>query len=67
MKVLVYYYRTVVYYKYKRGDKMIKKLSAWSGALAVRITTEAKQLGWKESDEVNVEIKKEKIVIEKVK
>lgn len=45
---------------------MIKKLSAWSGALAVRITTEAKQLGWKESDELNVAIEKDKIIIEKV-
>ena len=46
---------------------MIKKLSAWSGALAVRITTEAKLLGWKESDSVNVTIEKDKVVIERVK
>ena len=46
---------------------MIKKLSAWSGALAVRITTEAKQLGWKELDNVNVSIEKNKIIIQKVK
>lgn len=44
---------------------MIKKLSAWSGALAVRITTEAKELGWQVNDEVNVTIEKERIVIEK--
>ena len=46
---------------------MIKKLSAWSGALAVRITTEAKELGWKELDDVNVTIENDKIIIEKLK
>ena len=46
---------------------MIKKLSAWSGAIAVRITTEAKELGWKEGNEVNVSIKDGKVIIEEVK
>ncbi|MBW9154275.1 hypothetical protein [Clostridium estertheticum] len=45
---------------------MIKKLSAWSGALAVRITTEAKELEWKESDNVDVSIEGDKIIIKKV-
>ena len=44
---------------------MIKKLSAWSGALAVRITTEAKELGWKESDNVDITIDGDKIIIRK--
>jgi len=46
---------------------MIKKISAWSGAMAVRITTEGKQLGWAVNDEVNVTVEKNKIIIEKVK
>ena len=46
---------------------MVKTLSAWSGALAVRITTEAKELGWKVGDDISVYIQGEKIIIEKVK
>ena len=46
---------------------MIKKLSAWSGAIAVRITTEVKELGWKEGDEVSVFVKDGKVIIEKMK
>ena len=46
---------------------MIKKLSAWSGALAVRVTTEAKKLKWKEGDEVSVSVENDKIIIEKLK
>ena len=46
---------------------MIKKLSAWSGALAVRITTEAKQLGWKENDNVSVTVENDRVVIERIK
>ena len=46
---------------------MIKKLSAWSGALAVRITTEAKLLGWKVNDDVEVKINKNYIILVKVK
>ncbi|MCB2296020.1 hypothetical protein LGK95_21450 [Clostridium algoriphilum] len=45
---------------------MSKKISKWSGALAVRITTEAKELGWKAMDDVNVTIEDNKIIIEKV-
>ena len=45
---------------------MIKKLSAWSGAFAVRITTEAKELGWKVGDDINVFVKDGKIIIEKL-
>ena len=46
---------------------MIKKISAWSGALAVRITTEAKQLGIKEGDYVEVTVEKNSIIIKLVK
>ena len=46
---------------------MIKKLSAWSGALAVRITTEAKELGWKVGDDISVFVEGDKIIIEKLK
>ena len=45
---------------------MIKKLSAWSGALAIRITTEAKKLGWEVGDDINIIVKDDKIVIEKL-
>lgn len=46
---------------------MIKKLSVWSGALAVRITTEAKKLGWKAGDDISVFVKDGKVIIEKLK
>ena len=46
---------------------MIKKISAWSGALAIRITTEAKKLGWKVGDDISVFVKGDKIIIEKFK
>jgi len=46
---------------------VIKKLSAWSGALAVRITTEAKELGWIVGDDINVFVKDGKIIIEKLR
>lgn len=46
---------------------MIKTLSAWSGALAVRITTEAKELGWEVGDDISVFVKDGKIIVEKLK
>ena len=46
---------------------MVKKLSAWSGALAVRISTESKELGWIVGDDISVFVKDGKIIIEKLK
>lgn len=45
---------------------MIKKISFLSGALGVRITTEAKKLGWKADDRVKIKVVEDTIVITKV-
>lgn len=43
------------------------KIGSWAGSLSLRLTEELKGLGLKESDNVNITVEKNKIVIKKLK
>ena len=42
------------------------KIGLWAGSLSLRLTEELKSLGLKESDNVNIIVDKDKIIIKKV-
>ena len=44
----------------------IAKIGSWAGSLSVRLTQELKKIGLKESDDVNVTVEKDRIIIERV-
>jgi len=45
----------------------IAKIGSWAGSLSVRLTQELKKIGLQESDDVNVSVEKDKIIIERAK